>query len=120
MLTRHQNSKPRPLDVTMAQPLITSAASLKLFRVDDNPGLWPHRGKVAAVGIGHSPTLRRWDATDPASSVGGWTLLAIRKAIADAGVLPAEVDGIVFCPDTNTLDYWPSEKPIPPEFLAVF
>ena len=54
-----------------------------------------HRGQVAAVGVAHSPTLRRWDG-DPQKSIGAWAILAIRKAIEDAGVNPAEVDGIVF------------------------
>ena len=77
--------------------IYTSAAGL--YRTADDPGVWPHRGKVAAVGVGHSPTLRRWDG-DPQKSIGAWAILAIRKAIEDAGVDPAEVDGLVFDPRT--------------------
>jgi acetyl-CoA acetyltransferase len=96
-----------------------SAAGIGLYRVSDNPGLWPYRGKVAAVGIGHSPTLRRWDG-DPQTSVGAWTILAIRRAIEDAGVSPAEVDGLVLVPSTTTGAYWPEGEPIPADFLAAF
>lgn len=103
----------------MTAPMINSAAALGLFRCEDDTGIWPYRGQVAAVGIGHSPTARRWDG-EAQTSVGAWTLLAIRRAIEDAGVSPAEVDGIVFCPDTNTLDYWPGGDPIPEDFLAAF
>ncbi len=47
--------------------------------------------------MGHSPTLRRWDG-DPQKAIGAWAILAIRRAIEDAGVDPGEVDGIVFDP----------------------
>lgn len=66
----------------MTAPTIhTSAAGM--YRTTDGLGLWPYRGKVAAVGIGHSPTMRRWDG-DPQTSIGAWCILAVRKAIADA------------------------------------
>jgi hypothetical protein len=78
----------------MTAPTVYPSAA-GLFRMTDNPGVWPHRGRVAAVGVGHSPTLRRWDG-DPQKSIGAWAILAIRNAIEDAGVNPAEVDGIVF------------------------
>ena len=51
------------------------------------------KGQVAAVGVGFSPTLRRWDG-DPQKAIGAWAILAIRKAIEDAGVNPADVDGL--------------------------
>ena len=76
----------------MTAPTIYDAGALGLFRTQNNPGVWDGRGKVAAVGIGHSPTLRRWDG-DPQKSIGAWTLLAIRKAIEDAGVSPAKLVG---------------------------
>jgi acetyl-CoA acetyltransferase len=90
-----------------------------MLRVADNPGVWPHRGQVAAVGIGHSPTLRRWDG-DPQKAIGAWVILAIRRAIEDAGVNPAEVDGIVFDPTTTTGAFWPEDEPVPADFLAAF
>lgn len=102
----------------MTAPTIHSSAA-GLYRVSDNPGLWPHRGKVAATGIGHSPTTRRWDG-DPQTSVGAWSLLAIRRAIADAGLPPGEVDGLVMACDTSTGSFWPEGEPIPEDFLAAF
>ena len=61
----------------MTAPTVYPSAA-GLFRMTDNPGVWPHRGRVAAVGVGHSPTLRRWDG-DPQKSIGAWAILAIRK-----------------------------------------
>ena len=84
-----------------APTVYPSAAALGLYRTADNPGVWPHRGQVAAVGIGHSPTLRRWDG-DPHKAIGAWAILAIRKAIEDAGVAPGQVDGLVFDSSTTT------------------
>ena len=103
----------------MTAPTIHDAGALGFFRTADNPGVWAGRGKVAAVGIGHSPTLRRWDG-DPQKSIGGWVILAIRKAIEDAGVNPAEVDGLVFDPTTTTGAFWPEGEPVPADFLAAF
>lgn len=103
----------------MTQPTMATAAEIGLFRTQDNPGVWPHRGQVAAVGIGHSPVLRRWDG-DTQTTVGAWSILAVRKAIADAGVSPEEVDGLVFVSDTNYADPWPSGKPIPADFQTAF
>ena len=71
------------------------------------------------MGIGHSPTLRRWDG-DPQKAIGAWAILAIRKAIEDAGVNPADVDGIVFDPDTTTGAFWPEDEPVPADFLAAY
>ncbi len=97
--------------------LFSGGASL--YRTTEGLGRWPARGQVAAVGIGHSPTLRRWDG-DPETSVGGWAVLAIRKAIADAGVDPAKVDGLVMVNGTSTGGGWPADQPIPEDFLARF
>jgi acetyl-CoA acetyltransferase len=102
----------------MTAPTIHANAA-GMYRTSDNPGVWPYRGKVAAVGIGHSPTLRRWDG-DPQKSIGAWAILAIRKAIEDAGVAPAEVDGLVFVALTTTGSYWPKDEPVPADFLATF
>ena len=90
-----------------------------LYRLTEGLGPWPHRGKVAAVGIGHSPTARRWDER-PETSVGAWAILAVRKAIEDAGLKPEEVDGQVLAPDTTTGSFWPAGKEIPADFLAMF
>src|SRR6185437_14289169 len=64
-------------------------------------GLWEGRGKVVATGIGTSPTARRWDEK-PETSMGAMTIIAIRKAIADAGISPDEIDGLVLTPDSTT------------------
>jgi acetyl-CoA acetyltransferase len=101
------------------QPTMNTAAELGLYRTEDDQSVWPHRGKVAAVGIGHAPTQRRWDG-DPQTSVGAGCLMAVRNAIADAGVSPADVDGLVFVRDTNYADPWPQGKPIPEDFAAAF
>ena len=103
----------------MTAPTINDAGALGLFRTADNPGVWAGRGKVAAIGIGHSPTLRRWDG-DPQKSIGAWAILAVRKAIEDAGVNPAEVDGLVFDASTTTGAFWPEGEPVPQDFLDAF
>jgi acetyl-CoA acetyltransferase len=90
-----------------------------MYRTTEGLGLWPHRGRVAAVGIGHSPTMRRWDG-EPDTSIGAWTILAIRKAIEDAGVSPAEVDGMVLVERTSSKSRWPAGTPVPDEFAAAF
>ena len=102
----------------MTAPTIYPSAD-GLYRMTDGPGVWPYRGQVAAVGVGHSPTLRRWDG-DPSKSIGAWAILAIRKAIEDAGVNPAEVDGLVFDAGTTTGAWWPEDEPVPADFLAAF
>src|ERR1700722_1938211 len=103
----------------MTAPTIQDAGALGLFRTANNPGVWAGGGKVAAVGIGHSPTLRRWDG-DPQKSIGAWVILAIRKAIEDAGVEPSQVDGLVLDPSTTTGAFWPEGEPVPADFLAAF
>ncbi|MEX2375821.1 MAG: thiolase family protein [Dehalococcoidia bacterium] len=89
------------------------------YRTTEGLGIWPYRGQVAAVGIGHAPTSRRWDER-PETSVGALAIDAIRKAIDDAGVAPADIDGIVICPDTTTGSWWPEGKPLPQDFLDMF
>jgi hypothetical protein len=81
--------------------------------------LWEHRGKVAAVGVGHSPTARRWDGT-PETCVGAWSILALRRAIADAGVSPDQIDGLVLDPVTTTGAYWPAGTPVPLDVVNAF
>ena len=90
-----------------------------MFRVKEGLGVWEHRGKVAAVGVGHSPTARRWDSR-PENTVGAWTILAIRRAIEDAGVHPSEVDGLAICGDSTTGAYWTPGQQVPQDFLEMF
>ena len=104
----------------MSAPTIyPSAARLGMFRAADDLGVWPQRGRVAAVGVGHSPTLRRWDG-DPQKSIGAWAILAVRRAIEDAGVAPGQVDGLVIVDSTTTGAFWPEGEPVPADFLAAF
>ena len=49
--------------------MATGYAPSSMYRSREGMGIWEHRGKVAAVGVGHSPTERRWDEK-PETSVG--------------------------------------------------
>ena len=100
-------------------PVEAQMAPDSIYRSTEGLGVWEHRGKVAAVGIGISPTARRWDETAD-TSVGAWTILAIRRAIEDAGVSPDQVDGLVLTPETSTGSPWPADKPIPEDFLNTY
>ena len=62
-------------------------------------GVWPHQGKVAITGWGHSPVDRRWDGVTMDRILGNFAIMAIRRALDDAGVKPEEVDGLLCCPD---------------------
>ena len=100
--------------------MTTQNAPASMYRTTEGLGIWEHRGKVAAVGVGHSPTARRWDG-QPGTSVGAWSILALRKAIEeDAGVSPDQVDGSVICPVTTTGAYWPEGRPIPMDVINAF
>ncbi|MDE0007590.1 MAG: hypothetical protein OXS50_04860, partial [Gammaproteobacteria bacterium] len=98
---------------------MTENAPASMYRTGEGMGLWEHRGKVAAVGVGHSPTARRWDGRAE-TCVGAISLIALRRAIEDAGVDPAEIDGLVMDPVTTTGAYWPKDKPVPPEVVGAF
>ena len=86
-------------------------------RMREGMGIWEHKGKVAAVGVGHSPTDRRWDGK-PETNIGALCLIALRRAMEDAGVSPDQVDGLVFDPDTATGSPWPEGVPVPDEIKA--
>jgi len=90
-----------------------------MYRSQHGLGVWEHRGKVAAVGVGHSPTARRWDGSAD-TSVGAWSILALRKAIEDAGVSPDQVDGLVLDTTTTTGAHWPADRPIPQDVVQAF
>ena len=89
------------------------------YRMEEDLKLWEHRGRVAAAGVGHAPTLRRWD-WQAQSSVGAWSLLAIHNALEDAGISPSEVDGLTMVADTSTGAFWPEGREVPAEFLKTF
>jgi len=99
--------------------LAAKNAPTSMYRNEEGLGVWEHRGKVAAVGVGHSPTARRWDER-PETSVGAWSILALRRAIEDAGVPPEEVDGLVIVPVTTTGAFWPDDKPLPMDAINAF
>ena len=99
--------------------MTTKNAPTSMYRSEEGLGVWEHRGKVAAVGIGHSPTARRWDER-PETSVGAWSILALRRAMEDAGVSPDQVDGLVIVPVTTTGAFWPDDKPLPMEAINAF
>jgi len=77
--------------------MTTQNPPASMYRSTEGLGVWEHKGKVAAVGIRHSPTYRRWDGT-PEHSVGANSILALRRAIEDAGVSPDQIDGLVIDP----------------------
>ncbi|AFA73573.1 putative thiolase [Gordonia polyisoprenivorans VH2] len=100
-------------------PTIKESAA-GLYRTHDGLGPWPYRGKVAAVGIGHSPTARRWDGT-PDTAIGAQTIAAIRTAIKDAGVDAGEIDLLVMdCKTTAGGSPWPVGEAVPKEVVEQF
>ncbi len=65
----------------------------------DGLGVWEHRGKVAIAGYGYSPLDRRWDGVSMDRTLGAFQVIAMQKAIADAGMTPDEIDGLMVCPE---------------------
>ena len=90
-----------------------------MYRSREGLGVWEHKGKVAAVGVGHSPTARRWDERVE-SSIGTWSIIALRNAMEDAGVTPDQVDGIVLVPAATTGDRWSPTHDVPADFAATY
>ena len=99
--------------------MATQNAPTSMYRTTEGLGLWEHFGKVAAVGIGHSPTQRRWDGKAE-TSVGAISILALRAAIEDAGVSPDQIDGLVVVPVTTTGAHWPEGSPVPMDIVNAF
>ena len=62
-------------------------------------GVWPHQGKVAIVGWGQSPVDRRWDGVNMDRTLGSYAILAVKRALEDAGLKPEDVDGLLCCPE---------------------
>ena len=54
--------------------MVTENAPDSFYRTKLGLGVWEHRGKVAATGVGHSPTARRWDGK-PETSVGAFAIV---------------------------------------------
>ncbi|MGE0227730.1 MAG: thiolase family protein [Dehalococcoidia bacterium] len=99
--------------------MATPVAGPEMYRMEEGLGIWEHRGKVAAVGIGHSQTGRRWDGTAE-NTIGAWTIQAMRKAMTDAGVTGDQVDGIVLDNGTTTGAHWPAGRPIPEDVVNAY
>ena len=99
--------------------MTTQNAPASFYRSTEGLGVWPHKGKVAAVGIGHSPTARRWDGT-PENTMGANSILALRRAIEDAGVPPDQIDGLVIDPVTTTGAHWEAGDPIPMDVVNYY
>ena len=99
--------------------MTTQNAPASMYRTTEGLGIWQHRGKVAAVGIGHSPTARRWDGR-PETTLGANSILALRRAIEDAGVSPDQIDGLVLDPVTTTGAHWPENVPAPMDVVNAF
>lgn len=97
----------------------TIDAPESMYRSVEGLGVWEHRGKVAAVGIGHSPTARRWDGR-PETTVGAGSIQSMRQAMDDAGVDPADVDGLVIVPVTTTGAHWEEGVPVPMDVVNAF
>lgn len=78
----------------------TAAASAPGWQnTEKNTGIWEHRGKVAFAGYGVSEVNRRWDGVSMDKTLGALAIQAATKALEDAGLTPADVDGLFACPD---------------------
>lgn len=82
----------------------TQMAPDSVYRKKEGLGIWEHRGKVAVVGLGNSPTDRRFEG-DLSKSLGAYSLIAAQQAMDDAGVTPDQIDGVVAVP-TGLGDPW--------------
>ena len=99
--------------------MTTIDAPESMYRSVEGLGVWEHRGKVAAVGVGHSPTARRWDGR-PETTVGAGSIHSMRQAMEDAGASPDQVDGLVIVPVTTTGAPWPEGNPLPMDVVNAF
>ena len=52
--------------------------------------------------------------------MGANSILALRRAIADAGVPPDQVDGLILDPGTATGAHWPEGQPLPMDVINAF
>ena len=74
-------------------------------RLQEGMGLWEHSGKVAIVGYGYSPIDRRWDGMSMDKTLGAFQIIAIQKAIEDAGLKAEDIDGFM-CSEAKAGDTW--------------
>jgi acetyl-CoA acetyltransferase len=52
--------------------------------------------------------------------MGANSILALRRAIEDAGISPDQIDGLVLDPVTTTGAYWPEGRPVPMDVVNAF
>ena len=91
----------------------TQMAPESMFRGKEGLGVWEHRGKVAIVGVGHSPAERAWDG-NPETSLGAYALIAAQRALDDAGITADDVDSVAAGPDGMGSKWAPREYLPPP------
>lgn len=84
------------------------------YRQKEGLGVWENRGKVAFVGIGHSPCVRRWDEKIE-TSLGEFAKIAALNAIADAGLTLDDIDGVQSAPGPLG-DRWAPRPYLAPPF----
>jgi hypothetical protein len=77
-------------------------------RTAEGLGVWEHSGKVAITGYGYSDLERRWDGVSMDKTYGAYAVQALQRTIADSGLSPDEIDGLMVCPDPAG-DSWSAE-----------
>ncbi|MBI4282453.1 MAG: thiolase family protein [Chloroflexi bacterium] len=88
-----------------------------VYRTREGLGVWEHRGKVAVVGVGHTPVDRRWDGTTQ-HSMGAYSIIAANRALEDAGLRPDDIDGVVSAPWGQVEDWAP--RPLPDDWAKTY
>jgi len=97
--------------------MTTQNAPESLYRSQEGLGVWEHRGKIAVAGMGHSPTARRWDEKVE-TSVGAWQILAVERALEEAGLSKDQINGVVAC-DQGMGEPW-APREIPEDFAKAY
>ena len=86
-------------------------------RYQEGMGLWEHSGKVAIVGYGYSPIDRRWDGMSMDQTLGAYQILAMQRAIEDAGLTSEDIDGFM-CSEAAAGDTWAqADRGVPRPFF---
>ena len=86
-------------------------------RYQEGMGLWEHSGKVAVVGYGYSPIDRRWDGMSMDQTLGAYQILAMQRAIEDAGLTSEDIDGFM-CSEAAAGDTWAqADRGVPRPFF---
>lgn len=97
---------------------MTTQPEWKWKRDKKGLGVWPHRGKVAIVGIGHSNVDRRFDGVSMDKTIGALAIQACTRAMAEAGVNPKDVDGLLCCPQNGDGSGGPAGRWAPRPYFA--